>query len=67
MTEITAITTWFTNKLGNGHSAHQAYRTQTPAGRTLLMTYCGRKLPSPQQAPDDAPRCKSCLRTPATP
>lgn len=61
---VAEITTWFINAFGNGHVAHQAYRTHTETGRELLMTYCGRPLPTPFPAPIKYPLCKSCLRAP---
>lgn len=63
MTEVHEITTWFIATFGNSRAAHMAYRAQLPGGQEILMTYCGIKLATPVQAPDDRPRCKSCLRS----
>lgn len=60
---IGEVTTWFVDAFGKGRAAHQAYRSQTDMGRVLLMTYCGRALPTPMRAPSDWPLCKSCLRS----
>lgn len=54
---------WFVNEFGKGRAAHRTYRSYPASGgRPVQMGYCGRKLPSPQPAPSEAPQCKSCLQ-----